>query len=124
MSGCQPAQAVPAGATVPVKGVLRYQGKPLTSGAVTFEPTDIGREAHGEVRPDGTFELTTFRPGDGAVAGTHRVAVDGAKGLPARFRRPSSSGVEVNVACSRCSENQKTRSCPPPQLEVGTCAAA
>ena len=35
-----------------------------------------GRGASGELQPDGTFTLTTFSTGDGAVVGKHRVAID------------------------------------------------
>src|SRR5262245_16358306 len=64
----------PEGLTVPVKGQVTYKGKPLTGGSIMFEPVDGGREAHGTIQPDGTFSLSTFRSGDGAVRGVHRVA--------------------------------------------------
>jgi len=43
-------------------------------GTVTFFPAS-GQAATGEIRPDGTYELTTFRRGDGAVAGEHKVVI-------------------------------------------------
>src|SRR5262245_50413981 len=67
--------------TYPVKGKLTYQdGSPVSAAVITFQPTDppAGSKplpARGVVQDDGTFELTTFTTGDGAVAGHHRVTV-------------------------------------------------
>lgn len=85
--------------TLPVKGKVTYNGKPLTRGNINFQPVDIGREANGSIQPDGTFVLTTFKDGDGAVPGVHRVAVTdtGRVALPSRYRSASSSKFEVEV---------------------------
>jgi hypothetical protein len=98
--GCGAGAGAQVGPTVPVKGRVTYQGKPLTQGTITFEPVDTGREANGNIGPDGTFVLTTFKEGDGAVAGVHRVGVvgTGKTVLPAKLRNPSSSTVEVEVS--------------------------
>jgi hypothetical protein len=60
---------------IPVKGKVTYKGQPVTKGVVRFEPDGYGRPASGELQADGTFELRTFKPGDGVVAGEHRVTV-------------------------------------------------
>ena len=90
------------GQTVPVKGKVTYKGKPLTQGEVVFEPDGgTGREAHGKIQEDGTFELTTFKAGDGASPGTHRVAVSGTSkkdAVPSKYKNTSSSKTEVEVA--------------------------
>lgn len=79
-SGCGgSSQATPATAIVRVKGTITFKGKPLTRGQVQFEPKDAGRDAYGKIQPDGTFVLTTFKEGDGAVKGVHRVSVNGAE---------------------------------------------
>lgn len=87
---------------VPVKGTVTYKGKPLTGGAVRFEPEDGGREAAGNIEPDGSFTLTTFQAGDGAVAGKHRVAVDPPadklKSIPAKYKSATSSGIVMEVS--------------------------
>ncbi len=75
----------------------------MTSGSITFESEENGRESHGAIKPDGTFVLTTFKEGDGALAGVHRVAVSGTgKGgkevVPPKFRNTSSSKVQVEVS--------------------------
>jgi hypothetical protein len=89
------------GVTLPVKGKVTLKGKPLTQGQIVFEPDSAGREAHGSIQPDGTFELTTFKPGDGAAPGTHRVAVTGTSkkdAVPVKYQSTSSSKTEVEVA--------------------------
>lgn len=100
-AGCGSSTGAFIGSTVPVKGKVTYKGKPLTRGEIVFEPDSGGREAHGTIGPDGGFELTTYKQGDGAVPGTHRVAVTGTSkqdGVPVRFRNVSSSRVEVEVS--------------------------
>ena len=53
-------------------------GTPLNGGIVSLQPS--GKEgpatnARGIVGPDGTFRLTTFKEGDGALPGKHRAIV-------------------------------------------------
>ena len=98
LSGCgQSSVAIPS--TFSVKGKVSYKGKPLTKGSIVFEPTDAGKDAYGKIQPDGTFELTTYKEGDGAVVGTHRVYVtEQPKGaIPVKYTQASSSKVEVEV---------------------------
>ena len=87
-----------SGKTFPVKGIVTYKGKPLTRGKVRFEP-DAGREAEGTINPDGTFTLSTFQPGDGALPGVHRVAVftPKKKEIPGRYANFALSGIELVV---------------------------
>jgi hypothetical protein len=60
-----------------VSGSVTRQGKPLTKGSVNFMPANpsTGRAATGEIRPDGTYSLTTQNPDDGALAGDYRVVI-------------------------------------------------
>src|SRR5438105_12106805 len=60
--------------TAIVRGTVTYKGKPVPNGTVTFVPAS-GHHATGEIRPDGSYTLTSFRPGDGAVPGTYKVVV-------------------------------------------------
>lgn len=63
-------------ATYPVEGRVTFEdGTPVTSGTVEFESLDSRINARGSIHPDGTFRLSTFEPGDGAVAGRHRSVV-------------------------------------------------
>ena len=104
--GGGPAAGPPVGQTVAIQGKISYMGQPLSHGTIQFEPEDSGREANGNIQPDGTFTLTTFRNGDGAIPGTHRVAVsgtgdDGKVVVPVQFRNASSSKVEVEVSTDK-----------------------
>jgi hypothetical protein len=66
----------------PVKGKVIYNGQPVTSGSIHFRPIAVqgakegmqGKPASGQVQSDGTFVLTTFRQGDGAIVGKHEVS--------------------------------------------------
>ena len=61
-----------------VLGMVVYpDGKPLTRGTVEFELIDNSNRmtAGGDIAPDGTFQLSTFKLHDGAIAGQYRVAV-------------------------------------------------
>ena len=76
--GCGSSGVLP---TYQVEGkVVFSDGTPLKGGMVGFESitqegTPLG--AQGAIGPDGTFRLTTYEAGDGAVAGKHRVLVSG-----------------------------------------------
>lgn len=63
--------------TVPASGILTYQGKPLANHDVTFFPTDGRRPASSRTDDHGKFTLGTNGPDDGAVTGTHKVAITG-----------------------------------------------
>ncbi|MGC4005446.1 MAG: hypothetical protein QM811_20920 [Pirellulales bacterium] len=39
-----------------------------------FQP-EKGKIASGQIQPDGSYELNTVKPGDGAIVGKHRVSV-------------------------------------------------
>jgi hypothetical protein len=96
--GCSSPTELAQKMVVPVKGVVTYKGKPLTTGSIRFEPVDAGREAYGTIQPDGTFVLSTFKEGDGAFRGTHTVVVTGVgRSIPAKYGSAASSQVEVEV---------------------------
>jgi hypothetical protein len=60
-----------------VNGKIVANGQPVTAGQLTFNPV-AGMEgataAVGTVNADGTFELQTIKPGDGAAIGKHTVS--------------------------------------------------
>ena len=73
VAGCSDQQQ-----TYVVHGMVVYpDGKPVPKGTVEFEALDEKRPitASSEIEPDGTFQLGTFAPLDGAVPGRQRIAV-------------------------------------------------
>jgi hypothetical protein len=99
--------------TAPVRGEVWYKGKPLSSGAVLFQP-DKGPVAQGLIQSDGTFRLSTYSANDGAVLGPHHVqiacfetqsvdtATQGEPGMrkpliPLKYFRYDTSGLSVEV---------------------------
>ena len=102
---------------VPVSGTVNYQGQPLESGTVMFQP-DQGPLARGAIQPDGSFRLTTRVKGDGCVIGPARVRITcfgrpgsgdqatdstqdevpaGASFIPKRYTSFGTSGLRVEV---------------------------
>jgi hypothetical protein len=72
--GCTPATNNPT--TFPVSGVVTLKGKPLADADVVFVPENQGGQAaFGKTDATGTYKLTTFAPGDGAVEGKYKVKV-------------------------------------------------
>jgi hypothetical protein len=62
----------------PVKGKITFEGQPMKGGgAITFVPTggQAGAQGGGEIKEDGTYELTTYEPGDGSIVGDFRVVI-------------------------------------------------
>lgn len=63
-------------ATYPVEGVVTLEdGTPLQTGTVEFNSIERDLTASGKIQSDGTFRLTTFKDGDGAVLGDHDAVV-------------------------------------------------
>jgi hypothetical protein len=98
-----------------VKGIVQLDGEPLTSGIVTFTPQG-GRSATGFIKSDGTYRLTTYHDGDGALPGKHTVTITpGGTGpqakpdyesdrpsavkspIPAKYANPADSDLEFEV---------------------------
>jgi len=69
--------------TAPVSGTVRCNGTLITAGLVVFTPIpkpgtksqEAGRSATGIIQADGTFILSTYEDGDGAIVGRHRIQV-------------------------------------------------
>lgn len=59
--------------TAPVQGRVTYDGKSVPQGSIMFQP-DQGPSATANIK-DGTYVLKTYRDGDGAVVGKHRVTL-------------------------------------------------
>ncbi len=60
----------------PTSGKIVFaDGQPLAGGRIEVRSLEHALVARGAVAKDGTFELTTYAPGDGAVAGEHQVLI-------------------------------------------------
>lgn len=90
---------------VPVSGVVRIDGQPLTSGSVVFNP-EKGRRAVGELDGDGRFKLGTFDTGDGCIPGKFAVTVHSTEDLPGnkvryntpkKYENPATSGLSQTI---------------------------
>ncbi len=111
----------PAQSPVPVRGVLKLDGNPVSGAVVTFQPEDpSSKAAFGTVAPDGTFRLTTDSPGDGAVPGKYKVIIQPpVEGGATPFddptkpaARPKSSGLKVPEKYTRLDLTPLTQDVP------------
>jgi hypothetical protein len=67
----------------PVTGKVTCNGKPITEGYIIFtpivsgsaDPAKSGKSAYATIKPDGTYSLTTYDEGDGALIGKHEVRI-------------------------------------------------
>lgn len=64
----------------PVSGKVLCNGEPVTEGLVLFSPVNSaevknkpGKAGSGDIQPDGTFVITTYASGDGAVIGKVKI---------------------------------------------------
>jgi hypothetical protein len=98
------------GRPYPVRGTVTLEdGTPVTAGMVSFETKDAEKPvtARGEIKPDGSYELSTYKAGDGALPGVYRVAVTPPAQSPdlpvtkppydARYTSFATSGLEFEV---------------------------
>jgi hypothetical protein len=118
MAGC----ASGIGKTVPVAGIVTWNGKPLEGGIIVFRPDrskgNTGRDAHGVIEADGSYALFTAsgaQEREGAAPGWYQVGVvstkeadPGAKRIgampppatsriPIEYANPAASGLAVEV---------------------------
>ena len=93
------ASALAAGCTdqpqvAPTRGTVTLDGKPLPGGRVMFEPIAtgesklVGKAAFGQIQADGSFVLTTYKEGDGAMIGSHHPVVLGNRQEDPRVENP------------------------------------
>ena len=88
-------------------GVVIMDGKPLTGGRIMFQPfaegeeKRVGKMAVAQIQSDGTFVLTTYEEGDGAVVGKHRPVITGNRKLDpdeaADPNRPNIEGPDIGT---------------------------
>jgi hypothetical protein len=90
---------------VPVSGVVKIDGVPVTTGFITFVPTE-GRSASGDIDAQGRFTLSSYEPGDGVLIGTHNVEVMAREAVsetsarwhaPKKYTSHKTSGITVDI---------------------------
>ena len=72
LMGCNPDPKI-----APARGIVVFEdGSPVTLGTVETNPvTEKGVHSTGKIQRDGSFILSTFGDGDGAVVGEHQCVV-------------------------------------------------
>lgn len=80
-----------------VTGRVLVGGVPVTQGRITFHH-ETGRPAVGEIGSDGTYTLTTFDAGDGALVGAHRVAIQATRVGTGSLAAPRSLEAELELS--------------------------
>ena len=86
-------------------------GSPLRGGNIEFAPKEgtIKTSARAMIEDDGTFRLSTFGNGDGALGGDYRVSLiparrrgepgdKAARSLSGKYQDANSSGLEATVS--------------------------
>ena len=110
-SGCQNYEKE----TAIVRGTIALDGNPVTKGTVMFVPR-AGRSGRAVIQADGTFQVSTYDDGDGAIVGENKVAVVVVFGedataeevkmhlLPVKYASTSTSGIVCDVKASEENE--------------------
>jgi hypothetical protein len=95
-----------------VRGIVTLDGNPVENAQVTFVPVSAGpgRNATGMTGPDGSFDLTTTSPHDGAMSGNYKVLVHYEEGTIV----PPGSMKEAKAGLLKASKKPK----PPPKYVI------
>jgi len=111
LAGC--AESFPD--TIRVRGTVTHQGKPV-AGTITFHPAappggQLYRPAVGVLAEDGTYQLQSFRHGDGIMPGEYAVVIESYEGgpsadepyrprnwlIPQKYGNPATSGLRATI---------------------------
>ena len=99
--------------TAPVSGQLTSDGMPVTEGQLMFIPessgnTDSGKPGAATVQADGTFVVSTYSEGDGAVIGKHTIE------YIAPPPRPASGSGDSNPSANSGHQTEEVENVPSP----------
>lgn len=62
--------------TYPTTGTIQFQdGRPVRFGSIEFYNVENDITARGTIGRDGTYQVGTFQPKDGTIAGEHQVVI-------------------------------------------------
>jgi hypothetical protein len=91
-------------------GQVMWNGAPASGALVTLHSKSHNVSASGTADADGKFSLTTWRFGDGAVAGEHAVSIETVvitgygegvpievNDMPPKYRNPDPSGLTATI---------------------------
>jgi hypothetical protein len=106
-----------------VKGTVKLDGEPVPGATVTFIPDTTkssgGRQATGVTDDSGAFRLETFKPGDGAMAGEYKVAVQYGDPVTAAATMPAmKEGQSMKDAWEAAQKGQKELSKKKPKYVI------
>jgi hypothetical protein len=94
LAGCQSKGPTPPATTEARGKIVLPGGQPLRSGRVKLSPTTPDTvETFGDVGADGTFVLSPYKVGDGAVPGTYKVTVE-----PFQYKTATGNPVRIKDA--------------------------
>ena len=85
-----------------VTGTVTYNGQAVEGAVVAFHGEAATKMATGTTDAQGRFELTTYKQGDGAVAGKHKVTVT-------KFSGGAGGGGGESVSMEEALENAQTQ---------------
>jgi hypothetical protein len=105
-------------ATAPVSGTVKVNGQPVQGAQVVFMPKQGGaRAANGLTDAQGKYQLTTFAPNDGAVAGTHTVTISKTKGYGSGPIDPSPGKADGKMSADYMNAMKAAMKGPPPAIK-------
>lgn len=106
--GCSGNQDENLPSTIPVTGVVTYQGKPVPDASVMFYPAKGRKPASGKADASGKFQLSTFGKNDGAIPGEHKVTVNAYEttvegvsmksAIPKKYTTQTSSPLTIEIS--------------------------
>ena len=113
-SGCSSGAGSQEGlGTVPVTVTVKYKGQPVEGAVVTFVPeASDGKGASGTTDADGIARLTTYKAGDGALAGAYKVKIvkfESAGGSAAAAEAGEGDAYEAAAAAAAQRKRKRTR---------------
>ena len=104
---------------VQVKGRVTLDGQPLPGGTVTFFPEDVGgHQATAVTDSDGSFSLTTFSTGDGAIPGQYKILVKYQEASSEEEMQPNMAKPDIKAMMEKSAKLQREKAKRLPKYAV------